>query len=161
MNSKLVFVRRTLKEIEVFGGKVYIDIDGKNIGELSTSDFTIELTPGIHKVKMYKSHTYDTYIGFAESEINLSENENLLIKYSAPMLVNQPGNIMISNYESMEAINKIVEEKEHLISKSVNDDIQKKQETEDKRRSANTILIVIVIIIIIALIIEFAYIFSI
>lgn len=34
--AKLVFLRRTDKEIEVFGGDVYFDLDGKNIMESSS-----------------------------------------------------------------------------------------------------------------------------
>lgn len=36
--GKLIFMRRTSKEIEIFGGDVYIDIDGRNIGVLSIID---------------------------------------------------------------------------------------------------------------------------
>lgn len=39
MGEKLVFLRRTQKEIEVFGGDVYIAINGRNVGILGTKDF--------------------------------------------------------------------------------------------------------------------------
>jgi hypothetical protein len=100
MNEKLVFLRRTQKEIELFGGDVYIDINGRNIGTLDITDFVYDVRPGKYKIKMYKSHTYDSFIGHAETEITIAENEQLLIKYSPPMLINQPGSIVVSNFES-------------------------------------------------------------
>ena len=103
------------KEIDVFGGTVFIDIDGKNIGQLGIDDFIIELTEGKHKIKMYKSHTYDTYIGFAETEIDVKDNEKLLIRYAVPMLVNQPGNIIVSNYTSQQDIQEIAQNRENKI----------------------------------------------
>src|SRR5699024_2894549 len=115
MSIKVVFMRRTQKEIDVFGGAVFIDVDGKNIGQLGIDDFIIDLPEDKHKIKMYKSHTYDTYIGFAESEIDVKANENLLIKYAAPMLVNQPGNIIVSNYTSQQDIQEIVQKREEKI----------------------------------------------
>lgn len=73
--AKLVFLRRTDKEIEVFGGDVYFDLDGKNIGKLSRTNQEIDVLPGKHTIKMYKSHSYDTFIGFAESTIDVDETE--------------------------------------------------------------------------------------
>jgi hypothetical protein len=75
-------------------------LKGWYIGILGMEDFEIELPEGNHKIKMYKSHTFDTFIGNAESEISLKKDEKLLLKYSPPMLVNQAGNIVISNFES-------------------------------------------------------------
>ena len=94
--AKLVFLKRTQKEIEIFGGDVYFDIDGKNAGKLSLTNQIVEIPAGEHTVKMYKSHTFDTFIGFAESVINVTDDEQLMIKYSAPMMINQPGNMVIS-----------------------------------------------------------------
>lgn len=34
---KLIFLRRTQNEVEVFGGEVFVDIDGKNNGKVSFS----------------------------------------------------------------------------------------------------------------------------
>ena len=76
--AKLVFLRRTDKEIEVFGGDVYFDLDGKNIGKLSRTNQEIDVLPGKHTIKMYKSHSYDTFIGFAESTIDVDETEELI-----------------------------------------------------------------------------------
>ena len=112
MSTKVIFMRRTPKEIEVFGGTVFIDIDGKNVGQLGTEDFIIDLAEGKHKIKMYKSHTYDTYIGFAETEIEVKADEHLLIMYSAPMLINQPGNIIVTDYTSEQDIQKIIQKRE-------------------------------------------------
>lgn len=54
--AKLVFLQRTQKEIEIFGGDVYFDIDGKNVGKLTLQNQTIEVPAGEHTIKMYKSH---------------------------------------------------------------------------------------------------------
>lgn len=91
--AKLVFLRRTENEIIVFGGDVYIDIDGKNVGLLSRTNIEFEVSSGQHIIKMYKSHSYDTYIGFAESQITMENDEQLMIRYSAPMNTNQPRNL--------------------------------------------------------------------
>lgn len=150
MNVQIVFMRRTQKEIDIFGGTVFIDVDGKNIGQLGTDDFIINLPEGKHKIRMYKSHTYDTYIGFAESEIDVKTNESLLIKYAAPMLVNQPGNIIVSNYTSQQDIQEIVEKREEIIVSDHIADQQKKAELEEKSR--NGVIIFVVFMIIIAII---------
>lgn len=72
--AKLIFLQRTQKEIEIFGGDVFFDIDGKNAGKLSLTNQTVELPAGDHTIKMYKSHTYDTFIGFAEQTISITED---------------------------------------------------------------------------------------
>ena len=55
---------------------------------------------GEHTIKMYKSHTYDTFIEFAASTIQLGDDEKLMVKYSPPMMVNQPGNMIVSPYDA-------------------------------------------------------------
>ena len=90
---KLIFLRRTQNEVEVFGGEVFVDIDGKNNGKVSISNLIIDIPAGEHTIKMYKSHKYDTFIGFAEQKVVLGENDELMVRYSCPMTVNQPGNI--------------------------------------------------------------------
>lgn len=138
VSAKIVFMRRSLKEIELFGGDVYIDIDGKNIGILKTTDYVIELENGKHTIKMYKSHKYDTYIGFAETEVNIKEGNDLLVQYSCPMIITQPGNIIVSDYKSLE--------REQKISNDQRIDEQKKQEIEEKNRNGMIIFITIMII---------------
>ena len=128
--AKLVFLQRTQKEIEIFGGDVFFDIDGKNAGKLSLSNQTLELPAGEHTIKMYKSHTFDTFIGFAEQTITLEENEALMVRYSCPMMISQPGNMVISAYS---------EEKEAAAVQSRDAAIQRDfvaQETQKKE--ANT-----------------------
>ena len=73
--ARLVFLKRTPKEIEIFGGNIFFDIDGKNIGKLTLENQIINIAAGTHTIKMYKSHTYDTFIGFAESTITISEDD--------------------------------------------------------------------------------------
>jgi len=96
--ATLTFLRRTPEEARVFGGDVFIDIDGRNVGRLGDSDFHVKLEEGKHTIKMYKSHTYETFIGYAETELNISANEHLMVRYSAPMTVTQPGNMVVSQY---------------------------------------------------------------
>lgn len=145
MNVKLVFLRRTKKEIEVFGGEVFIDVDGKNVAVLKDKDIEIELDAGKHTIKMYKSHDYNTYIGHAVSEINLSDGEKLVIEYSPPMMVNQPGNIKINNFESYTKINEIVNKKNTDLARGDEQNKLKKQELEMKNRNGVIIFVVIVL----------------
>ena len=147
MSAKIVFLRRTPKEKEIFGGEVFIDIDGKNVGILGLNDFIVELGSGKHRFKVYKSHTYDTFIGFAETEINIVDGNDLLIKYSPPMLVNQPGNLVVSDYKSTTQIETIVEEKENRLKDEYEVDEQKKAELREKNELGVTIFIIIMIII--------------
>lgn len=49
----LTFLRRTQKEIEIFGGDVFFDIDGKNVGKLSLQNQDVEVAAGTHTIKMY------------------------------------------------------------------------------------------------------------
>lgn len=100
---KLYFSKRTQKEIDVFGGDAYFDIDGKNVGKLTMQTQIIDVIPGDHTIKMYKSHSFDSFIGIEESTINISEEEELMIKYSPPMMVNQLGNMVNSPYTAEQA----------------------------------------------------------
>lgn len=138
--SKLVFLKRTQKEIEIFGGDVYFDIDGKNAGKLSLTNQVIEIPAGEHTVKMYKSHTFDTFIGFAESVINVTDDEQLMVKYSAPMMINQPGNMIISEYtESKEQ--EVIREREYSIHRDfVATETQKKQAEENYKNGVMTVV---------------------
>lgn len=144
--AKLVFLQRTQKEIDIFGGDVFFDIDGKNAGKLSLSNQTVELPAGEHTIKMYKSHTYDTFIGFAEQTITLSEDEALMIKYSAPMMVSQPGNMVISEYsEAKEA--EAVRAKDAVIERDFIAQETQKKEAQEKYKNGVWILIGIAVVI--------------
>jgi hypothetical protein len=157
MGANVVFMRRTPKEIEVFGGEVYFDIDGKNMGILGLTDTTVKLENGLHKFKMYKSHNYDTFIGFAETEIEMKEGNNLLIRYAAPMLVTQPGNIIVSDFHSSSQVDSEVQEREGKITRDFNAEEKRKAEFQEKVQNANTIYIVLAVI---AAIIFLIYMFS-
>ena len=138
--AKLVFLRRTDKEIEVFGGDVYFDLDGKNIGKLSRTNQEIDVLPGKHTIKMYKSHSYDTFIGFAESVINVTDDEQLMIKYSAPMMINQPGNMVISEYTETKE-QEVIREREYSIHRDfVAAETQKKQAEENYKNGVMTVV---------------------
>ena len=138
--AKLVFLKRTQMEIEIFGGDVYFDIDGKNAGKLSLTNQIVEIPAGEHTVKMYKSHTFDTFIGFAESVINVTDDEQLMIKYSAPMMINQPGNMVISEYTETKE-QEVIREREYSIQRDfVATETQKKQAEENYKNGVMTVV---------------------
>lgn len=144
--AKLIFLKRTQQEIEIFGGDVYFDIDGKNAGKLSLTNQTIELSAGEHIVKMYKSHTFDTFIGFAEAVINITDNEQLMVKYSAPMMISQPGNMVISEYTE-EKERAAIKEREYSIHRDfVATETQKQQADENYKKGVMTVVWVAVAI---------------
>lgn len=144
--GKLVFLRRTPKEIEIFGGDVYFDIDGKNAGKLELTNKTIDLPAGEHKIKMYKSHMYDTFIGFAEEVIYISDDEELMVKYSAPMMVNQAGNMVISRYDPQKE-NETIRERENTINRDfVHEEVRKREQNEKYNNGVKTFIIVSVVI---------------
>lgn len=146
---KLVFLKRTQKEIELFGGDVFFDLDGKNAGKLTTEDQFLEVSAGKHTIKMYKSHSFDTYIGFAESTVEILENEDLMVRYAAPMMVNQPGNMVISKYEP-ESVDSIVEERDKRIERDYVA-VEKRKEEQNKKYN-NGVKWVIIIFVILAII---------
>lgn len=160
MNGKLIFMRRTPKEIEVFSGDVYIDIDGRNIGVLLSVNLEHEISSGIHKIKMYKSHSFGSFIGHAEIELNIKENEQLLLRYAPPMLINQPGNIIVSDFISMEQVDLIAKEQENIITRDFDLEEEKKQQLEEKTRNGIIIFIALIIISIIMYVISVADIYS-
>lgn len=144
--AKLIFLKRTQQEIEIFGGDVYFDIDGKNAGKLSLTNQTIELSAGKHIVKMYKSHTFDTFIGFAEAVINVTDNEQLMVKYSAPMMISQPGNMVISEYTE-EKEQAAIKEREYSIHRDfVATETQKQQADKNYKKGVMTVVWVAVAI---------------
>ena len=143
--AKLVFLRRTEKEIEIFGGDVYFDIDGKNVGTLSRDNQEIELSAGEHTIKMYKSHTYDTFIGFAETTIQLAENEQLMVKYSAPMMVNQPGNMIVSPYDAKRE-EEALKERERVIQRDFTNEENRKREQNEKYNNGVKIVIICAVV---------------
>ena len=143
--ATLIFLQRTEKEIEIFGGDVYFDIDGKNVGKLTRNDQSIELEAGTHTIKMYKSHTYDTFIGFAETTIQLEEDEKLMVKYSAPMMVNQAGNMVISKYDPQQRT-AALQSRERTIERDFAAEATRKKEQDEKYSSGvKTVIIVAVI----------------
>ena len=139
--AKLVFLRRTDKEIEVFGGDVYFDLDGKNIGKLSRTNQEIDVLPGKHTIKMYKSHSYDTFIGFAESTIDVDETEELMLRYAAPMAVNQPGNMIISAYDYCKET-EVLRNREQTIAHDYAADVNRKKEQNERYNTGIMIWIV-------------------
>lgn len=142
----ITFLRRAPKEVEIFGGEIFFDIDGKNAGKLSSDDIMIDLPAGPHTIKMYKSHTYDTFIGFAEVQVDISLNEHLLARYSPPMIVHQAGNIVLTNYNTY-TVDHIAQERENKIENDYQREERRKQEANEKYKKGVITVIVIVVII--------------
>ena len=134
MNEKLIFVKRTVEEIRIFGGEVFIDIDGINVGKLSEEHFEYAVPIGKHKLKMYKTHSFDTDIGISEVEIDLRENVPLAVKYTCPMHVNSPGNIRITEYRWDNDLDEIVTNtnKALYLDRVKNEQIVEKQKERQK-----------------------------
>lgn len=147
--ARLVFLQRTQKEIEIFGGDVYFDIDGKNVGKLSLQNQTIEIPAGSHTIKMYKSHTFDTFIGFAEATITIKDDEPLMVKYSCPMMISQPGNMVISEYsEQKEA--EAVRARDAMINRDfVAEETRKKQADDNYKNGVKVVILVAVAIVVV------------
>ena len=147
MNKNFFILRRTESEKKIFGGEVYIDIDGKNIGILGTDDFAIELSEGTHTLKMYKSHSMGTFIGIAESSFNIASEEKLFARYSAPLMANQSGTIIISKYESsyqLESLSADIEQQlNHEFQREQKEQLQREEES---KKSGNTFFIWIFIV---------------
>lgn len=164
--AKLYFIRRTASEIEIFGGSVYADIDGKRVGEVGTTDLVIDVEPGQHTIKMYKSHTYDTFIGFAEVVLHIEDGKDLTLRYSAPMVITQAGHIVVTDFTSINDINQQISKKESTLRAEKRESDLKIQRQEEESQKNNNALIfwIVVVPIIIGLIyffIEMAYIDSI
>ena len=128
--ENVTILRRPQSEIKVFGGDVYIDIDGKNIGTVSTQDLRLTLSSGKHTIKMYKSHTMGTFIGVAETEIDIVENEKLYVRYSPPLMANQPGNLIVAPYDSDSQLDRIISD----IDKKIDTDFTEQQIKIEKTR---------------------------
>ena len=160
--SKLYFIRRTSSEIEIFGGSVYADIDGKRVGEIGRTNLVIDVEPGEHTIKMYKSHTYDTFIGFAEVSLHIEDGKDLTLRYSAPMVITQAGHIVVTDFTSIEDINRQIEQKETTLrAEKRESDLQIQKQEEESQKNNNALIFWIVIVpIIIGLLyffIEMAY----
>lgn len=143
--STLVFLRRTEKEIEIFGGDIYFDIDGKNVGILTEDNHEIEVSAGKHTVRIYKSHSYDTFIGFAESTFIIDDNEKLMVRYAPPMATNQPGNLIVSEYNLEKEI-ETLKQREYVIQKDFVADGLRKQEQNDKYNTGHIFFIVFILV---------------
>lgn len=145
--ADLVVLRRTQSEIDIFGGDVYIDIDGKNVGIVKKEDIQIHLSPGMHSIKMYKSHSMGTFIGVAEAVLDVKEEEKLYARYSAPLIVSQPGNIVIAPYESEKELDNVINNVEESIHKEYKNqqEIEKRQKTESEKNNNALILWIFVI----------------
>ena len=119
---------------------MFFDIDGKNAGKLSLTNQTVELPAGDHTIKMYKSHTYDTFIGFAEQTISITEDEALMVKYSCPMMVTQPGNMVISEYSEVKEV-ETVKARDAAIQRDFVAQETQKREAEEKYKNGVWIVI--------------------
>ena len=93
---------------------------------------------------MYKSHVFDTFVGFAEVVIDVNVNDQLMVKYSAPLSINQPGNIVISEYTTQNE-QEVIMKKENIINGDfVDQETKKREEAENNRRGEKMFLWIII-----------------
>lgn len=106
MGARLSFLRRSYQEAASQGGDVFFDINGKNVGRLASVDCFVDLPAGTYNIRMYKSHAYGSMVGFADATVTLGEGDDVMVRYSPPVTVNQPGHIILSDYtkEAADAI---------------------------------------------------------
>lgn len=119
---KLIFLRWTGRKIHLFSRDVYFDINGKTSVFFASSQ---------HTIKMYKSYSYDTFISVSASTVNIEENENLTVRYAAPVIANQPGNLIISAYDPIKEQN-ILKAREYSMQRDYIADENRKRE-QNKR----------------------------
>lgn len=145
--AQLYFLRRTLSEIEIFGGTVYADIDGKRVGEIGRTDLVVDVEPGQHTIKMYKSHIYDTFIGFAEVTLNIENDKALVLRYSAPMVVTQSGHIVVTDFTSIDEINRQINQKESALrAEKRESDLQILKQKEEAQKNNNSLIFWIIVV---------------
>lgn len=153
---KLYFVHRTESEIAIFGGTVFVDLDGKRVGEVFKSHLIIDVAPGTHIIKMYKSHTYDTFVGFAEVSINVEENKDLTFRYSAPMLVTQPGHIVVADFISLVHIDEQLKRSESMLKQEKQaNDLHIQTQNKESEKNNNMLIFWIVVVPIISTLLFF------
>lgn len=145
--TKLYFIRRTPSEVSIFGGSVYVDIDGKRVGEVGMTDLVIDAYPGQHIIKMYKSHTFDSFIGFADVTLNIEEGKDLTLRYSAPMTTTQPGHIVVADFVSIDEINNQINQSESALSQEMHQNNVRLQMQNDnyRRKTTSTVVWIIVL----------------
>ena len=145
--ATLYFMRRTPSEIEIFGGSVYADIDGKRIGEIGKSDLVVDVEPGLHTIKMYKSHTYGTFVGFAEVTLNIEDEKDLTLRYSAPMVTTQAGHIVVTDFTSIDDINRFISQKESTLrAEKRESDLQIQKQDEESQKNNNALIFWVVVV---------------
>ena len=129
MSEKFIILRRLPSNVTIFGGEVYIDIDGKNVGILGENDFSMQLETGMHTLRMYKSHKMSSFIGEAEVKFNMVEGMPLFARYSAPLMINQSGTIIVSDYKSKEQLDELL----LTIEKKLTNDYQREEATKNQK----------------------------
>ncbi len=141
------------------GGEVYFDINGKNIGRLAMTDCNVDLPAGTYHIRMYKSHSYGGMIGFADATVQVQEEESLLIRYSTPATVNQPGHIMVCAY-SPEAANAAAQEAAYRISAAKAEEQRKEEQRSKGTKTAITWIIVGTVVSVLSIAIIYGVIWS-
>lgn len=91
---------------------------------------------------------------FAETEVQIEDGKVLLIKYAPPMITTQPGNNIVSDYNSSSQIKNIISERNHRIQQDEEIDKEKIRKQEETHINAVMIWVIVSIIIVIFYIIE-------
>lgn len=147
MEENFFILRRTDIETKIFGGDVFIDLDGRNIGILKHKDLALTLEDGEHVLKMYKSHKFGTFIGTAESKFKIKTEEKLFARYSAPLIVNQSGVIIISKFESQSQLDRLSAEiANELEDDYIQEEVNRANKEEEIEKSNNTLIILVFVI---------------
>ena len=79
------------------------------------------------------------------STIDVGEAEELMVRYAAPMAVNQPGNMIISAYDYRTEA-EILRNREQTIAHDYAADVNRKKEQNEKYNTGIMIWIVLMII---------------
>ena len=83
-----------------------------------------------------------TFIGVSETNIDIVEGENLYARYSAPLMVNQPGNIVIAPFSSESELDSIVNDVERSVHTDYTEQQIKIEQTRKESEKNNTNLII-------------------
>lgn len=127
----LYVLRRNQKDIEIFGNSLFVDIDGRSVGEVDTSDLKFELSPGTHTIKMYMSRSLGYFVGITEINIKIEENEKIYVKYVPPLIANQAGNIFVSSFQKESELDAISSNDEDKLKKDYSHYLLKENEIKD------------------------------
>lgn len=156
--SMLVFLPRTSEEHAVFGGTVYFEIDGRQMGTLEDHGLEsqargISVPSGRHVVRMYKSHKYGAHVGIAEREVSLAPGQRLMVQYTCPTETAAPGDMILSPYSPRMAQHALMSRDDEILRSYAEDYDREMGRINDRFGiTAALVLVGLVIMVILALV---------